>query len=462
MSGEMNDETPPKSPKPTSISGWRWYLREVIAILLWSFTVLIVTGVCPFANTFPQRIADIATWNHIVALALFLLGFVWLIGIRALWHVAYVTAYPLVLALRFLPKLLVKHWPLFLIFLPGIRNFLQSLTAKTGMLLIAGGALMGAFSFQHPGLRIACWVILVAHLGFSFFHHFRSVYRPATAYSELLELLEKVGAVFPTPSELAKKLHESQHKAAADGNDNKNPLDLRSFNLLVLYGVGTALHYIASRMESIHKTSRIDYYVWYLYVKLFVQFVIVFTSIFLSMYYQDHAHFNPETGLSWLDFLLFSFSNVFSSDTSGIIAVSRISRGFATLEQVFLWGLGGLLASTLFTTLRERHRSDLAALVKRFRDGSDAVADTFEKDFALSVRSVEEVLISFAPAIAKWLISVRSGSQYADVLMRESSNAKIGAIDVEIVGSTMAPSSPATTGTKGSATPKKGDRKRKK
>ena len=399
------------------IRGWRWWTREFLAILIWLAIIL---------GLYLSRHVDSETRNHILKVLTFedvsitvflLLGTSWLIGLRTMWHVAFVAAYPLIIPLRILPKICIKHWPVLFVFLPGIRGLVREMRLRSGLFCIALAAVIGSFSFSHPALLLSCWIVLCGYLFMLFVHQFHMAYRPVTAYSELFDILQRISNWLPSPKELAAKLKGQSDKRS---ESNLDPEKSRAANLFILYGVSTCLHYVARHLNDLQRSFKLDIYLVWCVVKSFALTVLIFTLIFASMGQSDAKHFKMEQGADFLDYSMFSFCNLMTSDTSGVAALSKVARSFACMEQLFAFALLVLVVFVVFTSLRERHRKDLQMVVTRFESASSAISEVFESDFELTRNAVEGILMGFAPTIAQHLIAIQHGKAYAERLYEES------------------------------------------
>jgi hypothetical protein len=155
-------------------------------------------------------------------------------------------------------------------------------------------------------------------------------------------------------------------------------------------------------------------------VKSFLITVGTFWIIFWSIGTKSHGSFQSNGEVGPFDYLMFSFCNLMTSDTSGLTTVSQMARAFACTEQLFAFGLLVLVVFVVFTSLRERHRTDLQLVVAKFESASSALSATFESDFELTRTAVEGLLIGFAPTIAKHLIAIQHGREYAERLYNEN------------------------------------------
>lgn len=335
-----------------------------------------------------------------------------------MWHVAFVAAYPLILPMRVLPKLCMRHWPILFVFLPGIRALISGMRLRAGLLCIAIAASVTAFSFENATTLMISWIILCCYLVWIFAHQIYMAYRPATAYSELVEILQKISTKFPSPKVLVTTLQSSQQKADETKVESERS---QAANLFVLYGVSTALHYVARHLDRLQKSFKLDIYLVWCVVKAFVFTVAVFTVIFASMGFSDVSNFRSEfeESIGLVGYLMFSFCNLMTSDVSGIQAVSNIARSFAGIQLVFAFGLLVLMVFVVFTSLRDRHRNDLKAVVDKFENASLAISEVFESDFALTQKAVEGIVLGFAPPLAKHLIALQHGKTYAEDLYDE-------------------------------------------
>lgn len=423
------------SSNSPAIGGTKWWVREIVSITSWLLIIF-----APFSSQYLDKeilgwIARVVTTENVAISVFLVLGASWLIGLRTMWHVAFIAAYPIILPLRVLPKLCIRHWPILFIFLPGIRGLVRGMRLRSGLLCIALAAIVAAFSFSNPSVLIFCWITLCGYLAWIFAHQIHMAYRPATAYSELVEILQHFSSKFPSPKEMVAKLKNPaspSQEAKVDAERSK------AANLFVLYGVSTALHYVARHLEALQKSFKLDIYLVWCVAKTFVLTIAVFTVIFASMGFANVANFKSEMEgpIGVASYLMFSFCNLMTSDVSGIQAVSELARSFACVELFFAFGLLVLVVFVVFTSLRDRHRTDLQAVVSKFQSASSAISDMFESDFALTRSAVEGIVLGFAPPLAKHLIALQHGKAYAETLYNEHKQATqehLKVVDVESV-----------------------------
>jgi hypothetical protein len=413
---DKSGATPPKeagnkSSKPRKTAFW-WF-REAIALLLWGALISALWG-CPWWSHIASSLS-LVTGHALLVTTLVVFSATWLFsGNRAIWVSLFVVAYPLVWGLRILPRLFAKHWPLLVIFLPGVRSILKTFRRRVALAALALAAGVVALTSSNTTALHISWWSLVAYLAWHYLQRIIHTYQSTTVYSQLADLLEKGASAswLPSPKEMKEKIRK-QKKAKPD---DKNPA---APQYLICYAFSTALWYIADKLDRLHKSSKIDLYLMISALCTLTLNICLFSVVYLSLHRSNPINFSVSEGTSPVNFLAFSFCNHFFSSLSHITPEAGVSRMFCVIQQCscVLWG--SLVGLVLFTSCKERHSRDLGLVVKKFQNASDSVGAVFERDFRITLQAVEGMLISFSPDIARWLIKVRYGQARAEVLFSQ-------------------------------------------
>jgi hypothetical protein len=184
------NESSKASAKAKPKRSFSWLVREFLSVLLWIGILSAMVG-CPIWAHLAASLSIITGQGLIVA-TLTVFGLVWLFsGNKAIWFTLFVTTYPLVVALRILPRLFVKHWSVLVIFLPGVRSILMTFRRRVAVSSLALAAGIVSLTSHNPlALKISWWM-LIGYLVWHYAQRFVHTYQSTTVYSQLADMLEK-------------------------------------------------------------------------------------------------------------------------------------------------------------------------------------------------------------------------------------------------------------------------------
>jgi hypothetical protein len=403
-----------------------WWGRELFGFLFWVAAFSVLFG-CPIWELAATRLAYISS-EALLSGSLTLFGLVWLFGgNRIIWFSLYIVTYPFILPLRFLPKWFAKNWPILVIFLPGIRSLLSAFRHRVAVISIAVAASVISLTSADQVALYVSWAVLISYLCWHYYQRFCHTYQTTTVYSELADMLERTSTWLPDSSKMRQGLESKETPKEIEQG--------KAGIYLVCYAIYTALHYVAEKLDKLHRASRIDLYLMSSAVFTVALNIGVFTVIFFGVSHHSPKNFKISVDAGLTDFIAFSFCNLFMSEVSDISPLSKLARYLCVTQEALGIFAGLLVGLVLFASCRERHSRDLGLVVKKFADASNAVGAVFEKDFQLTISGVEDLLLGFSPDIAKLLIRARHG-EAGDVLIenwnrKKSSTSQVIEVVVE-------------------------------
>jgi len=384
----------------------RW-IRELLAIALWSlaFTQLLILDVVGHLSTTAPSLETALRYRF-----LFILGIVallWLLLGNRLFmsFVGYVIAYPFVVVFWIIPKMIFRNWAVVVAFSPAIHSIIT--TFRYSFILFSA-AVISSFAIclvADSWSIISCMAFLALYLILHFARRFRVAFSPSTAFADL------GGGI----RHLWVGMKEKMLTKPPDGLDPQSTEYKQKFGqgLLSIYMTATALYVLGERLREVMNSRKLDlYFVASLLYTFFLTFFVFALEYFgLERIVPGSFAGSPQPGL--FEFLGLSFSTLMTSDISPLKPISGLAQ-LASYVQLF----GSLLIIVLLvfvvlTSIRERYRQDLDAVVNELRAASETTGSFLESNWELTIAGAEAALLEFNPVVTKWFLNLRYGDKRA-------------------------------------------------
>jgi hypothetical protein len=222
--------------------------REVVALLFWGFSfvhLFVADLLGPLVTALPA-LEQAVRYRFLVLLAVLATLWILLRTKRFLAFAGYIIAYPFVLVLWTIPRLLARNWPTALVFSPAIHAVLTNLKLNFVLFTLA---LIGAAALllaSQSEILTGAMVLLGAYLVWHFGRRLRTAFSPSTVFADVGRIVRKIWGDAKELSNLDKlqKLEPGTQEYE----------QVYGQNILNLYLFSTALAAIARRLKALHAT----------------------------------------------------------------------------------------------------------------------------------------------------------------------------------------------------------------
>jgi hypothetical protein len=393
-------------PRPVRIG------RELAALLFWGFSfvhLFVADLFTPLVAALPE-IEPVVRYRFLVLLALLAILWVALRTQRFLSFAGYIIAYPLVLALWTIPRFLLRNWATALVFSPAIYSVLRNLKLYFVLFTLALiGAAVVVLGSQAETIAGAM-VLLGAYLAWHFAHRIRTAFSPSTVFADVGRGVRGVWENAKAISNLD-KLQKLQ-----PGTPEYEQAYVQ--NILNLYLFSTALAAIARPLKALHATRRLDLYFAASLFYTFTLTLIVFALAYLGLSKVEAGAFSGPG--SFVDFLGYSFGTLTHYQLSPLSPLSGLAQFLSYAEAFSSILIGVLLAFVIFTSARERYRSDIESVVTELSTASESLETLLTVDYELTLRAAEYRLLQVNGYIARYLLRLRYGADTAKQIEDEA------------------------------------------
>lgn len=403
----MTEKLEMKHKIPKSIGTVLKVVRELLSIFIWlgMFSEIFIADIGDYlVSSYPQlKFA----FDYSLLLLLASIAVFWLCLGNKLFSrtFGYILFYPFILLLWKIPKLLFKNWAVVIAFSPAIYH---SLKAFKPNFIIAVAVIISAFLICLAPLDYyivpVCMGLITLYLTRHFIHRFKSAYSSSSIFTVIRDEVENVWEYHkdsiakknpggdPSSEEYRKKLGES---------------------LLYTYMLTTCMHFSIGKLQEVIKSRKMDLYFLSSLIWTFVLSAIIFGLFYYGLFRIDNANFLKAENAGVLEFIGFSFSTLMTSSISTVVAASGVAQ-IATYVQLFVsLLLIVLLVFIILTSIREKYKEDLQALVLELKSSSEKSKQYIESNYELTAEALEHLLIQQNEDIMKLMLGVRYGKDEA-------------------------------------------------
>jgi hypothetical protein len=386
-----------ESKKKTRLKGIAFFVRESFAIAVWllifikvfvyDVDLLLVNRVPWFQRLYPYKF-------------FLLIGFVavvWLtLGTKRAWKIiGYITAYPLILLLWRIPKLLFKNWALLLIFAPAIESVIFTLKWRFVFGSFTILAALGVSLFRNRAALIVCMAFLFVYLSIHYILRLRVAFRPTSVFANIA----------PTIGEMwrhtIKTFKESEFKARSGPDAQPSEYPKKHIeNVKALYLQNLLWTYAGKKLDEAVSSRRTDLYFIVALIYSFVLTVTVFGFEYWALFKIDPLSFQGADQASFWSFLLFSFNAILHTGFSTVSPVAGPALAMANLELVASLIIGLFFVFILLTSSRERYRQDLKSVVGHISASASQIERFLQKDLKMRLIDAEVKIIAADPSFS--------------------------------------------------------------
>lgn len=392
-----------------------WLGRELVALLVWglAFVHLFIADLLgPLAAAVPA-LAPLVRFRLVLFLGAIGLALLVLSPPRFVALVVFVLVYPLVLLLWRIPQLLFRNWPTVVVFAPAIQGVLSNIRLHILLLTLGSLGAAGIAFGERAEVVAASMVALAVYLVSHFARRVRAVFSPSTVFFD-------AGKILRTVWESAIKGSKSVSQSVRlQDLDPRSPEYEQVFgqSVLNLYFFSTLLGSIARRLQAIHETRRLDVYFASSFLFTMLLTWVVFALLYLGLAELDPGAFTGR--VTFAELLGYSFGTLTHFQLSPIAPATGLARLVSYSEVFSSVVLVVLLAFVLFTSARERHRSDLEAVVADLAEASSSLEAEIAANYDVTIRVAEQKLLAFNDVIARYLLRLRYGPEAAKAIEEE-------------------------------------------
>lgn len=370
-----------------------WWLRESCALLLWAY--VLVNALAFNVDAAIRQVApDVGDALRFKGLAFLIMTAVaWLLlGNKRFWlTVGYVVAYPFVVVLWKVPKWTFSNWSLALAFLPALYTLSTAFrrTFVLGVLALASSVVV----LVAP----AAWAVAMAggylllYLAIHYMRRFVGAFSRSTVFSAALKGVRKLRDVMTNAGVFARQVD-------ANGEESESLARLTSG-----YAILSGLRIAAERLREVSDSRRMDLYLISSLVFTVVLTTVVFALVYVAVDRVEAGAFSTQGPFGFWPAVGYSFSTLMTSDLMGVQPVSALAKGLSLVEVSCSILLLILLVFVVLTSIRERYRADLNAIVDELRVAAGVAGKSLEREFSMTLREVEATLAESSSEVMAWL-----------------------------------------------------------
>lgn len=361
----------------------------------------------------PRALAIIYKYRLLVFLVTIALSWLILGNRKFLIFFGYILAYPFVVVLWKVPRLVFRNWAIAIAFFPAIYATLSALRENFVAFIAALVASLSIYLAESPVPIITCMVILAIYLIAHYIQRFRIAYSPSTVFAGGGPIVQKMWEAF--------KASDIVKRPPLDGLEEKSEEYRAQLgqNLLKIYAVSTMLHFLAERLREVISSRKMDIYFLGSLVYTVLLTSLLFAFEYLGLEHLAPGSFSGVTQPTLLDFFGFSISTLMTSDISPIKASSGYAQIMAYFQLIASLLIMLLLVFVVLTSIRERFRQDLDGIINELGNTSSRIGGLLEANYELTHAAAEAWLLESDPILTKWLLKLR----YGEARAREISDA---------------------------------------
>lgn len=341
---------------------WGRVLRGLVAVSIWVILIL---------DTFVIDLIGPALANSPAAAELFRYRFLILLGVTAgaavilprpkfLATVGYVLVYPLIVLVWIIPKAVARNWPLLVVFLPALHSLISNLRINFVLLTLALMSATTVVVAESRAATITAMALLLLYLARHFAMRVRAAFAPSTVFAN-------IGAAMRGFWETVKSTADTIDVSGVAPGSEEYEKALAQ-NLLNRYLAAALLHRVARRLRVLHETRQLDLYFVAALLYTFVLTAAIYGFVYIGLLRVDPTSFSAAP--SPIEMIGYSVGTMLHFQLSDIRPLSFVAQMLTYSELFASIAIGLLLVFIVFTSTRERYRSDLASIADELADSS--------------------------------------------------------------------------------------------
>jgi hypothetical protein len=388
-------------------------IREIAAIAIWIiiFTEIFVTDLGDLITKNYPLLDTALHYRLLIILALAAISWLFLGNKIFFRFFVYIIAYPLVLTLWIIPKIIFKNWVLVIAFSPAIYQFIRAF--KTNFLI---SVLLISISFlvcqiKNNPIAITLGISIIAlYLCHHFINRFKAAYSSSTIFTVLKNSV----------SEIQDKAQDNIEKTKPQGNPDSDDYKKKLVqNLLTSYVFNTILHFSVAKLKEVIESRKMDLYFLCSLIWTFIVATLSFSIIYYGLFRISPSNFSGASDSSFVDFIGFSFGTLMTASISSIIPASGLAQLVTYIQLFASLLLIVLLVFVILTSIREKYKKDLDDLLFGLADAERKSKLLIEQNYEITMETLERMLVQDNEQIMKFILNIRYGKAEADIIMKK-------------------------------------------
>jgi hypothetical protein len=361
-------------------------IREIVAIILWSFIFIKVIIIDIDVYFFEKYLPSLRWILNYRFFALLMLIALVLFGISKKSFrkfFVFVISYPIILLWRIV-KLSVRNWALIIVFAPAIYNLVKSFRSKFILMTIAILSIICIILSSNIYLLITSMALLGMYLINHLYFNLRKAYR-SSIFEQLSDLVKNFG----NSLECGKHVLWKKEKYASGTKEYEQ-------QHLTFYLLWSCAEIVRDKLIKVAKSRKPDLYLifsWFITVLLTS---LIYAFEYWSLYKVDiHSFSSPvNRTLSFWSFLGFSFGKLTPSSISSISPMNFVATILTYSELLCTLIILGILFFSILTAAREKYKEDIDEFISEVGNLGVNIYKQFCQLYEVALADVEIILIS--------------------------------------------------------------------
>lgn len=359
-------------------------LREVLAIILWTF-IVVKAVVFDIDIYLLERYLPSFRWMlNYRFLGLLVIVALLLFGIRKKpfrRFLLYIVAYPMILLILRVPKLLFRNWALLIAFAPAIYDLSRSVRSRFAIVTVAILSTACIALSSNPYVLSVSMVLLGAYLVMHLYRSLRKAYR---------------SSIFEGLGDLVKKMQLTL-EGGQQGlwNKEKYSTETKGYKqqCLTFYVLNWGIDILSEKLLKVAKSRKPDLYLILSWLATVLLTSIIYALEYWALWKIDASSFKADYVLSFWSFWGLSFGKLTPSSLSTIIPASGAATAVAYTELFCSLVVLVVLVFSVLTAAREKYREDISDFVSELRGLGRYLEGQFYQLYTVAVAEVEVVLL---------------------------------------------------------------------
>ncbi len=380
-------------PKPVRI------LRGLIAACIWLLIfihLLVLDILIPLGKLHPF-IQNLVDYRLIVLIIIIAISWLMLGARLMMLFFGYIAFYPLLLVVWVIPKSMVKNWPTIFLLLPAVRGVFAHLKWSFMLFTIyLTSSILVIFTSNIFSIKVSM-LLLFLYLLLHYFTRINNLYAPTTAFADLGQSIKKNW-------EASKK---NKFYAAPVGiEEGTEEWDLAYNQYVMNIFMSSTVHGVMARkLKSLHDTRKFDLYFVSLFLYTFMLTIITFTLLYFGLSKIDINAFEPTVG--FFEFLGYSFGTISHYQLSAISPLSGLAQIITYFEVFCSFIIIVLLVFVVFTSARERQRTDIGEVIQELELVSKHMENMLLENLNITLRNAEIKMLQANELLAKYFLRLK-------------------------------------------------------
>lgn len=323
----------------------------------------------------------------------------------------YVLFFPCVVIFWKIPKIIFKNWRFVIVFLPLFSFLLANAKVRFFTFSLSVLSLFVIYFSNDVIVLYACSGYIVFYIVRHFVELIKMVFIKTTVFSNVSEnIRENIDETinvekFSPPNSIDLSPEEYKSKYAE--------------GILTQLSISVFFYFLGNKLRDLSNSFIMDILYIFIVTRTFLLLFLNFSFLYYALYKIDPNNFSVEELSNLSDFLVLGLSIQIKGGFSTITPISKISNSVLIFQMLCLFAWVIHIAFIIFSTMRDKYRSDLSSLVDHIEETSKKSERLLLETYETTLKKLLTELINTQPLVGKFIAENRIGKKETKKILSE-------------------------------------------